>query len=442
VRFPAGVLFPALVALLWFHSSRKRDFHRGFVIFGRGLWLWLWLWVSALVALHVVAFQRSTTLPWIGPLATTRVLRVSDTPAGRFLPHPDADWYDQVIGSTGGSIEAFWLATRHERQSYMRFILDGHGGNRCSEFRFLAEWEPLTLTLWADHVVDFDDDALEQLMGVEWPNYWHASLGASDAAVDRLAARIAADPPTGWYGRNSYDMKYAWLHLLIGADTPHALTKLAELGREHELIDVVCHHHGLWIPPTGPAIRRYSQQPQIIARKHPEPVAGLRVGPPAEEILADPRGLGCALPLTVALDVDLTLLESLLKGSHPFIVSFCADCEADEEILGYRGWLRTDKVVFDEERDEVCPGYDEGPRELPPALGLRPSHRYRGRIGGEEVGKLGGRPDWRQYPDWPSCCDKPMFFVGQIDGHAFGGHGGAYGFGCECGKGVQITQIT
>jgi hypothetical protein len=200
--------------------------------------------------------------------------------------------------------------------------------------------------------------------------------------------------------------------------------------------------YGLWVPPTGPAVRRFSRQPQIIAKKHPSPEPGLRVGPPATEILADPRGLGCALPLSVVLDVDLSLVDGPLKGMHPFILSSCTDCEADEEIRGYRGWRRPDLVVFDEERDETCPGYDEGPPKLPEALGLRPSDRYGPSVVSREVGKLGGRPNWRQAPYWPVCCGKPMFFVGQIDGYEFGGRGGMFGFGCECGLGVQFTQIT
>lgn len=35
-----------------------------------------------------------------------------------------------------------------------------------------------------------------------------------------------------------------------------------------------------------------------------------------------------------------------------------------------------------------------------------------------EVGirnKLGGKPDWIQGEEWPSCCDKRMTFYGQLD---------------------------
>jgi hypothetical protein len=63
VRFPAGVLFPALVALLWFHSSQKARFRLGFVvpfqpeseIFGSGLMVLFLRWLF--FALLRLAFQ-------------------------------------------------------------------------------------------------------------------------------------------------------------------------------------------------------------------------------------------------------------------------------------------------------------------------------------------------------------------------------------------------
>ncbi len=338
-------------------------------------------------------------------------------------------------------MEYVFQATPEQRRAYARFILAGNGEANY-DLRAMAEWEPESLRPWADHVTRFDDDALEQLTSQGWPDYWWAALGASDASVDDLAARIAATPPSGHYTPTTCTPAFARVHLLLGADTDRALTHLGDLGREHELVRWICENNGLAVPPTGPAIRRFTRTPQIIADRH-EPTPGLRTDVRAADILADPRGLDCAMPLSVVLDVDLSLLDSPLKGTYPFIMSFCSDCEADEEILGYRGWKRDDKIVFDEERDERCDGNDEGIPDPLTNVGLRPSDRYGPRTRSREVGRLGGRPSWRQYPDWPGCCDQPMFFVGQIDIGSFGGVGGnSHGFGCECGAGMQVTQIS
>ncbi|MEV4313429.1 hypothetical protein [Actinocrispum sp. NPDC049592] len=343
-------------------------------------------------------------------------------------------------------MEYVFDATPVQRRSYARFILAGNGEGNY-DLRAMAEWEPESLRPWADHVALFDDAALGQLTSRGWPDYWWATLGASDASVDDLAARIAAAPPTEPYMPTTCTPPFARVYLLIGADTDRALTHLGDLGRERQVVRWICENNGLAVPPTGSAVRRFTRTPQIIADRY-EPTPGLRTDIEAADILADPRGVGCALPLSVVLEVDLSLLDSPLKGTFPFFMSFCSDCEADEEILGYRGWKRdTDKIVFDEERDERCPGYDEGTPDPLTDVGLRPSHRYdpqtRLRSRSRDAGRLGGRPSWRQYPDWPGCCGQPMFFVGQIDIGHFGGVGGtSHAFACECGTATQLTQIS
>lgn len=382
-------------------------------------------------------------------------------PGDRFLPHPDADWYDRTIGTTGGGIEYVFNATPDQRRSYVRFILAGHGGERSNELFELVNWEPSALAPWADAVTDFDDAALVQLSEVEWPDYWHAAFGASDAAADRLAVRIAADPPPesaadGTAGRAA--LARVWL--LAGVDTDRALERLAELGRRFATVREVCEETGLSVPPTGPAVRRFERRRQRIVQVDPSdgpPGSGLRVLPPAGDIFVDPRQ-DCALPLSVVLDVDFSLLPAFPMAArsprrHPFVGSFCQDCEADEDIRGDRGWLpvtggpHAGKLRFDEDREERCPGFDrEALPERPYSLVLRPSDRYRRfdhRVSVEEFGWLGGRPSWAQYPVWLGCCDKPMFFVGQTCLYHFGGVGAhMYGFVCECGAGNQVAQIT
>lgn len=366
-----------------------------------------------------------------------------DNPGDRFLPHPAAGWYDRAIGTTGGGVESVARATPEQRRSYVRYILAGHGGKRSWDLAELAEWEPSALAPWADAVTEFDDAALTRLSDVEWPDFWHAAAGASDAAVDRLAARIAA----GGAGA-------ARVQMLVGVDTDRALQRLGDLGRGSAEVEEICGTYGLWVPPAGPAVRRYQRGARCIMQVQPAdgpPEAGLRVLPPAADVFVDPRQ-DCALPLSVVLDVDLALLPGLQGGEgrrHPFVGSFCQDCEAEEDIRGDRGWrpAADGRLEFDEERDERCPG--EAPQETweqPHSLVLRPSRRYEPydpRTRQKEIGRLGGRPDWAQYPVWLGCCDKPMFFVGQTYLFHFGGAGAhLFGFACECGAGNQVAQIT
>lgn len=378
------------------------------------------------------------------------------SPAGRFLPHPDDDWYDPDIGTTGGGLEYVFTATPQQRRSYVRYILAGHGGKRSWEIGELADWEPESLAPWADAVTIFDDAALEQLCDVAWPDYWRASRGASDTAVDALGDRIAATPPDGSAaGAWASDPPYARVHLLAGVDSAPSLTRLADLARSNSVIAEICAAHGLWVRPEGPAIRRYTRQPRLIVTGAADPEPGLRVLPPTGDILADPRGEGCAMPLSIVLDVDLALLDGTPFADatetrrHPFTGSRCSDCDADEQMADNRTWSTVDgKLILDEERDERCPGYEsENPWENPSRLGLGRSDRYvpirprRRRV--EAVGTLGGLPDWQQSPSWPVCCDRPMVYVGQTSQGAIGGFDQyLYGFACECGNGSQIGQHT
>ncbi|GAA1027624.1 hypothetical protein GCM10009557_09740 [Virgisporangium ochraceum] len=369
-------------------------------------------------------------------------------PGDRFLPHPEEDWYDRDIGTTGGGLEHVFWATPAQRRSYVRYILAGHGGERSWELRELVDWEPESLAPWADAVTTFDSVAIDHLSDVEWPDYWLAAYHASDPAVDALAARIADGPP----GRTSPPGDKR-VHLLAGVDTDHALARLADLARARPELREIAAGHGIWVPPEGPGVRRYVRPLRLILSEHPEPEPGLRVDPPAGDVLADPRGTGCARPLSIVLDVDLSLLGLAPAGTrrHPFIGSLCSQCEADEEMATFRSWTTVDgKLVLDDERDERCPGNDDSGHAWtnPVRLGLGRGNRYQPYDPDvprqpKPVGWLGGLPEFRQHPFWPECCDKPMVYVGQANQGVLGGFSQyLYGFACECGAGAQVGQHT
>jgi hypothetical protein len=382
------------------------------------------------------------------------VLRVTN-PGDRFLPHPDAGWYDRGIGTTGGGLgfngRPLSRTTPAERRSFARYLVGGNGGGYTWELRQLAEWDPAALAPWADHVLDFDDAALTGLFTVDRADHWRAGVGAGDEAE-----RIDAAPPVPVHSFDRCgDPAHIRANLLVGVDSAHALGALGELGRRHRTVAGICATRGVWVPATGPAVRRYAPRPREIVRTGAAPEPGLRAFPPPEEVFVDPRGRGCALPLAAVLTVDIALLgvaetARWPQTAHHFIASFCEDCEADEEIRGDRGWRLVTRgpargrIEFAEERDELCPGFGDGtPGGPPPVLALDPAGRFGGASLSAVFGHLGGRPHWAQYPVWPGCCDRPMFFVGYLDLGRFGGvDAHTYGFQCECGSGAQVVQTT
>jgi hypothetical protein len=371
--------------------------------------------------------------------------------AGGLLPHPDAEWYDRTIGTSG--LEYFHRATPEQRRSYVRFILAGHGGERSQRLDELADWDPAAVAPWADHAADFDDAAIDQLGHVEPVGYWRACAGASEAAVDRLAARIASAPPAQMpsaYVMYQDDPAQARVELLAGADTDHSLLRLAELARTHESVRATAELHGVRVPDTGPGVRRYVPRPVDLTYTEREPDHRLLSFPPAGGVLADPRGSTCALPLVVPLDLDLSVLPGdPLAGArtsrHRFLAGICDDCnESWWEPYTWRS-AADGTMTLDLQREQKCAG-SEGTTPPDPATALvvdrlgryHPDHDRRlGR------GRLGGRPHWMQtWQDWPACCGRPMFYVGQLSLADYGGSGvHMYGFHCECGTGTQIPQV-
>src|SRR6185295_914794 len=120
------------------------------------------------------------------------------------------------------------------RRSYARYILCGAGGERNYDLKNLADEDPEALAPWADHVAGFHDRALERLVSVDFCEYWRVTAGASDAAVDDLAARILKQPPKPLDGGAAADPAQARAGLLIGCDTERALSHLGTLGRAHD----------------------------------------------------------------------------------------------------------------------------------------------------------------------------------------------------------------
>lgn len=320
---------------------------------------------------------------------------------------------------------------------------------------------------------DFTDAAVARLVRADRAGFWRTSQHAPDDLVDRLADRIAASPPRevrryelphdvrrhgvlrevqryevpgevrryevpGEARRSEApaDLDSARVELLLGADTDRALAHLARLGRRSEVVRAMCAARGVWVPAGGPAVRRYASEARtIVTARTGDP--RLATGIDAGTVFEDPRGLGCALPLAVPLLVGDTLLPSAVRGGgHPFVMSFCGECDGDEDLREEYRW-RLGR--FGEARDEVCPGYAPDDERARLRLRLAPAGERRW----DDVGQLGGRPEWlRASPQWPVCCGRPMWFVGQLQTVEFGGVGGSiYGFRCECGAAAQPRQM-
>ncbi|MFF5229087.1 hypothetical protein [Dactylosporangium sp. NPDC000521] len=285
---------------------------------------------------------------------------------------------------------------------------------------------------------DFTDAAVARLVGADRAGFWRTSEHAPDELVDRLADRVAESPPVDPWRRGSpADIDSARVDLLLGADTDRSLAHLGQLARSFDAVRQMCGARGVWVPADGPARRRYLPQGRtIVTARTADPRLTTFVDPGS--VFEDPRGLGCALPLSVPLLVSDALLPAVVRGGgHAFVLSLCSECDADEDVrIGY-GWAFG---RFDEERVESCPGHPPDGDPEPPRLRLAPAGERRW----DDVGRLGGRPAWSQaFPRWPVCCGRPMWFVGQLQAGEFGGVGGAIcGFRCECGRATQIRQIT
>ncbi len=365
-----------------------------------------------------------------------------------WLPHPSEPWYDRALGSKGGGLTHPWVPEPAKRRSYMRYVLCGNGGQRFYHLAEVAHQDPAALAPWADHVARFDDKAIARLAETDWTGFWRACTGASDAAIDDLAARVAKAPPAEARRHEMMaDVRQARVELLIGADTERALARLGELGRKHEAIRDMCYLRGVVVPmrsKSAPAVRRYAMPQQLIAKGARVSSPKLRALGPPGRVLVDPRGRRCAHPVTVMLDVDLALLPGrpLARAKTRRGYLFTSLCDACEEHTTDYTWKPAgNKVAFEDGHKDSCHSAKPDRPEKGVKLHLIP--RSNKRLF-DVIGALGGWPCWVQaFPSWPSCHGKPMFYVGHVYVFELGAVGNhAYSFVCECGRGAQTNQCT
>jgi hypothetical protein len=173
-------------------------------------------------------------------------------PAGGSGVVSDHDMPDRESGTTSGAPEWHELTQviPRQRRSGLRCVLAGHGGERPWRMRDVAAWLPPETT----RVTTDDDAALIYLSHVEWPDYWFAARGVSDAAVDALADRIGAAPLPAPGTPGPLVARYR-PELLTGIDTDHALARLADRSTQ---------------PPYRPQ-HCGACQLAIVHRNHPPP---------------------------------------------------------------------------------------------------------------------------------------------------------------------------
>ncbi len=400
---------------------------------------------------------------------STEWVPVVGDPLPAVVPHPGADWYQREIGEVGYLPGKLSDATPGQRKSLARFLLnelieDGRFGH-------LALQDAEAFAPYRDQVTRWPDERLVKLRDMDFRNFWRLARGASDDAVDRLAARLRDHLP---------EVNRHRALLLIGCDTPRAHLHLADLGRRSPEIARLSRDHHFRIPERGPAVRRFCPESrEIIAYRQrktpPEEIVhdqGLEYPVDMEELMDDVRGWRCAAPLTNLLTVPLDLLDgdplssSPLRFHHWFLTTCEEEC--DEAILAryvYRAAGddgRRITLIGDLEgsqRQPTCegglPDYDAAPRSslsgvtLKHRLALEPYTPDRPRRPlHTRYGQLGGYPVWYQQPEVPDCpeCGKLMFYVGQVTSYMVSDYsvaGARYGFHCEdCGIGAQVVQIT
>lgn len=289
---------------------------------------------------------------------------------------------------------------------------------------------------------------LEQLDGRRWPAI---ARGASDPLVDVMAETVRR------LGGQAIE-----LDLLLAADTPRALVRLAELAREIPHVREVANRKGcLEIPVNGPAVRRFDPNERVLRAvpRSTAPRAGaleLETRLEPEAWLEEPRGLTCLQPPTHLVRVPLELVHcepsERLKAFH-FGLSSCArgGSACDEWLAIYeahagsrpgRLQLVSDLLEHEEMMDpgECCQGAEEKLPE-PKRVELSPFELDDSRT---VLGSIGGRPEWVQGPEIPSCpeCERAMFFVGQIETLWLDvSFVELFGFVCErCAITVQVRQ--
>ena len=403
--------------------------------------------------------QPLTLLPAPGTVwRSTEVLRVVGDEPPPLVPAPQAAWYDPAIGDTGDAPPLAEL-TAGQRKSLARYLLNAQLEDDA--FGKLLRLDATAFQPYADQVLKWNAEQLRRLRRMDSRNFRLVARGASDAAVDALAATLRKKLPAFNHDRAL---------LLIGADTPRALEHLGELARASAELAALCADHHLEIPAAGPAIRRCSPQALDINAYEVEAGAclhtpGLAFPLPAADFLPENRGWMCHAPVAHLLSARLDLLPgkplaaSPLKVQHWFLSTGeeCCDESAVGHALAYRVLPGAEQQVElianlsypDQKREGECEYEGESePVESAYRLALEPYHGEELEWPNERLGQLGGYPEWWQNPEVPTCpqCGRLMFYVGQVKADALRGDvmdAALYAFHCEdCGIGAQIVQIT
>jgi hypothetical protein len=336
-----------------------------------------------------------------------------------------------------------------------RIALAGHLlSERARDRRFvpLVRTAPESFHPHLERVLGWPREWKEMLRELDWRRWAEIARGAPEAIVDALADAIGDEP-----GRSIE------LELLVAADTPRALERLADLARAHRDIYAVCtEDRCLEIPAVGPAVRRFDPDERVLHAAEPEEPARagaleLRTRLAPASWLEEPRGVGCLLAPTHLVEVPLALTRcdsGARVASFHFALSDCVHEGCEEWNACYLA-RRSDRkpgvlALTSDWRDGMpfldpsacCPGR---PRASSPAMRVELG-AFDPELGERPLGRIGGRPHWTQSPEHPRCaaCARPTFFVGQIDSAVVGVRFfDLCGFVCErCGITMQVRQST
>jgi hypothetical protein len=189
----------------------------------------------------------------------------------------------------------------------------------------------------------------------------------------------------------------------------------------------------------------------------------------AADYLPEDCGWVCLSPPAHILTAQLDLLPgdpltaSPLKVHHWFLPSGeeCCDESTVGHSLAYRPLPGSERLVTlvanlsyphkprDAEGECHYEDYGDEPFVAQHRLVLEPFIGQRLTWPNHQLGRLGGYPDWWQYPEVPDCpeCKRLMFYVGQVhNAPAIREEvifAALYAFHCEdCGIGAQVVQIT
>lgn len=389
------------------------------------------------------------SVAWAPRTVPIRILPAPDSPRtstadvvviGRELPslfpEPDAPWYLPAIGRTGAVPRVTLLENAGARHSLARYLLDQRVESR--EIEDVLRIDPASFQPFADRVLALDDPSLRAWHEADRDEAVYAAFGASDAAVDALAAAL---PRAGALG----ELDRVRVRMLAGVLTPHALQVAADLGRASPAVADVLGDELLQVPEEGPAILRFSPERLEVVRFRRydtgDPTPGLTSGRPAAEWCDPARGRQCDLPLTEVLTLPADRVPGPLRRAFTFFASGCEECDevtTDQYTFRFAGA----GITLEGIEESACEG-SGNPSDGGPPVALVP---YARKGDGRPCGHVGGRPRWWQYPEVPVCsdCSRLMFFVGQVSGLRDDlADVGLWGFVCEdCDRGTIVTQMT